>query len=263
MVPCRRCRNCRVQAREHWTMRLLLEQRDYDLNRVQFVTLTYDDEHLPHNLATKTPTLSKPDVQRWIKRYRYYARKWGLSTPRYYICGEYGDIGQRPHYHAILYGHTAQHCDILTSVTWPGGHYTIRPVNDQRIRYVCRYVTKKLMGKHMQYLDGRSNEFALMSRRPGLGQKALKRIVDGLEGAERQEHWETGIIRINGNKYTLDAYARDIVLNPDDCEATRADRMRATYDKYNEHGGKWYKEQRKHMTLVESRESPTTGGSKL
>ena len=263
MVPCRRCRNCRVQAREHWTMRLLLEQKDHDANMVMFVTLTYDDDHLPVNLDTGSSTVVKDHVQRWIKRYRYYCRKWHIESPRYYICGEYGDKTGRPHYHAILYGHPYQTVYLLLELTWSYGHWSIYPANDQRIRYVCQYVTKKLMGKGMMYLDGRSNEFALMSRRPGLGQKALRRIVDSLDGADRQEYWETGIIRINGHKYTLDAYARDIVLDPDDCDEAKAQRMRDTYDKYDK-SPKWYKSQRKHARITGKMESPTvTKGAKL
>ena len=62
-----------------------------------FVTLTYDDEHLPHD-ENGQAVVCKRDVQLWLKRLR---KKYG-SGIRYFLNSEYGELG-RPHYHAIIF----------------------------------------------------------------------------------------------------------------------------------------------------------------
>ena len=44
-VPCGQCKNCRINQARIWTNRILMEQCCHDYSC--FVTLTYDDEHLP------------------------------------------------------------------------------------------------------------------------------------------------------------------------------------------------------------------------
>lgn len=58
-----------------------------------FVTLTYDDEHVPPD-----GSLDKQAFPLFMKRLRKKYRA------RYMMCGEYGDTRQRPHYHACLFG---------------------------------------------------------------------------------------------------------------------------------------------------------------
>ena len=59
-----------------------------------FVTLTYDDDHLPDNQS-----LELAHWQRFAKQIRD-----NIGPFRYFHCGEYGSITQRPHLHAILFG---------------------------------------------------------------------------------------------------------------------------------------------------------------
>ena len=44
-VPCGRCVNCRKNKRQSWVYRLQAEADEYPFSL--FVTLTYDDEHIP------------------------------------------------------------------------------------------------------------------------------------------------------------------------------------------------------------------------
>lgn len=74
VVPCGRCPNCRSNKRQSWIYRLECEARQYPLSL--FVTLTYDDEHLPMErigsdlFAEEVPVVSKRDVQLFMKRLR-------------------------------------------------------------------------------------------------------------------------------------------------------------------------------------------------
>ena len=62
-MPCRQCTGCRTEYARQWAMRLVLEEELWDNNI--FITLTYDNEHLPeHN------TLVKKDFQLFMKRLR-------------------------------------------------------------------------------------------------------------------------------------------------------------------------------------------------
>lgn len=60
-----------------------------------FVTLTYDDEHMPYG-----GDLHYRHFQLFLKKLR---KRLGRPV-RYFMCGEYGDRLGRPHYHAILIG---------------------------------------------------------------------------------------------------------------------------------------------------------------
>ena len=60
-----------------------------------FLTLTYDDDHLPPN-----GSLVKSDLQKFFKRLRKNSGK----KMAYFACGEYGEQTARCHYHVILFG---------------------------------------------------------------------------------------------------------------------------------------------------------------
>lgn len=159
-----------------------------------FITLTYDDEHLPSG-----GSLVKSDFQKFMKLLRYYDN--GENTIRYYHCGEYGEQFRRPHYHAILFGldfpdkvlfRVRDGIRLYTSEAlskiWGKGFVTIGDVTFESAAYVARYVTKKITGdrkdklstytglRHYEKLDEETGEvveiepeYATMSRRPGIG----------------------------------------------------------------------------------------------
>lgn len=91
--PCGKCLSCRIAKSREWSARLVHELGAW--SDALFVTLTYDDEHLPENRS-----LVKSDLQKFFKRLRKNYKK----PLRYFACGEYGDTTMRPHYHAIIYG---------------------------------------------------------------------------------------------------------------------------------------------------------------
>ena len=92
-VPCGKCPVCKANERQEWVFRLKEECKvsPYSL----FVTLTYDDEHVPEGL-----NVNKRDVQLFLKRFRKNLSKGEL---RYYIVSEYGDHTFRPHYHGLFF----------------------------------------------------------------------------------------------------------------------------------------------------------------
>jgi hypothetical protein len=180
-LPCGQCIGCRLERSRQWAMRCVHEAQMYDRNC--FVTLTYDDEHLPPD-----GSLNKRDITLFLKRLR---KRYGAGI-RYYQCGEYGELLARPHHHAILFNHDFDD-KYLWSVRdgvrlyrseslehlWPYGYSTIGDVTFESAAYVARYVTKKITGKREgEHYRGKMPEFATMSRRPGIGRAWLERYKD-------------------------------------------------------------------------------------
>ena len=91
-LPCGRCVGCRLERSRQWAVRCMHEASMHMFN--SFVTLTYDDNHLP-----EYNSLNYKHFQDFMKRLRK-----SHNGVRFYMCGEYGEDFSRPHYHAIVTG---------------------------------------------------------------------------------------------------------------------------------------------------------------
>ena len=174
-VPCGKCIGCLIDRSKQWALRCVLEAKSHEDN--SFITLTYDNEHLPAD-----GSLDFDDLQRFFKRLR---KKIGNERIRYYAVGEYGAKLSRPHFHAIIFGYgfgdrrlwscsrgqNLYRSELLESV-WNYGYSTVGSVSFESCAYVARYVQKKLYGADREdvlaYYGGRLPEAARMSRRPGI-----------------------------------------------------------------------------------------------
>lgn len=160
-----------------------------------FITLTYDDEHLPKN-----GTLNKKHFQDFMKRYR---KAIAPKKIRFYHCGEYGDKKRRPHYHALIFGdyfsdakfsHTKNGQDLyisnLLQKHWQNqGLCYIGQLTFESAAYVARYILKKINGeKAKQHYENINQvtgeitdlvpEYTTMSRRPGIGFEWYEQFKD-------------------------------------------------------------------------------------
>lgn len=174
--------------------------------RAWFVTLTYDDEHLP-----RYGSLDPSDFTAFVKAVRK-----GEKTLSYFGCGEYGDQASRPHYHALLFGPefrdrcalsgrpgpTVWESETLSSY-WKRGICELSSVTFGSASYVAGYVRKKvLVQENPNYylrVDDETGElvdvvpeFARMSRRPAIGRRWIEKhwrevyahdrvVMDGVE----------------------------------------------------------------------------------
>lgn len=73
----------------------LCEQRD-EYSRLYSRTHKF----VPHDVIY---LLHYPDIQRFIKRFRIYAKRKFEASVRYYVIGEYGTNSLRPHWHLLLF----------------------------------------------------------------------------------------------------------------------------------------------------------------
>lgn len=181
-VGCGQCLPCRINRRRVWAARQYLESLCHDENC--FVTLTYNDEKLPGG-----GSLVPKHLQDWLKRLRFQLSSDGVKV-RFFACGEYGDKSLRPHYHLSLFG-VGGWVSPIVEKTWPFGFVQVAEFNEYTAQYVCGYVVKKLSNDGDGRLEGKINEFARMSNRPGIGAAAMTVIanqlhtLEGLKSIER------------------------------------------------------------------------------
>nr|QJB19142.1 MAG: replication initiator protein [Microvirus sp.] len=183
-VPCGQCLGCRIDKSRQWALRCVHEASLHELSC--FVTLTYDDQHLPPG-----GTLVKRDLQLFIKKLRRF-HEYHNTLPdgtkpapiRFYACGEYGEGLERPHYHVLFFGlqfgdarkHSLSKSGLEQLVSdrldaiWGRGHCYIGKVSFQSAAYCARYVIKKVTGDRASaHYEGRIPEFSTMSTKPGIG----------------------------------------------------------------------------------------------
>lgn len=201
-LPCGKCIGCRMDRARQWGFRCLHEKKMWTHNH--FVTLTYNDESLPPG-----GSLCLRDVQLFMKRLRKARNSNVGNPIRFFLGAEYGEINRRPHYHALLFNcdfpdklfHSkndrgeALYTSGELSRLWSNdggrsslGFVTIGEITFDSAIYCAKYALKKynLRENHTQeekdeydrrYVvydaDGvvyeRRPEFAVMSRRPGIG----------------------------------------------------------------------------------------------
>jgi ferredoxin-thioredoxin reductase catalytic subunit len=221
-VPCGRCMGCRLDRARDWSLRCIHEAQMHEENC--FITLTYNNDNLPED-----GSISKDVLQRFFKRLR---EKISPKLIRYYACGEYGSKSSRPHYHALIFGYqfpdlelhhvhsptsnrftnSAVANKIYTSEIlqdlWKFGFSTVGEVSMQSAGYVCRYIRKKIGGEMaIDHYKGREPEFALMSRRPGLGATWFEKYYTDVFPKDFVTH--------EGKKYPIPRYYTNKLMRRD------------------------------------------------
>ena len=234
-VSCGNCWGCRLERSRQWAVRCVNEAQMHERNC--FITLTYDEKHLPPDRS-----LQVSDWQDFAKRTRKKIGKF-----RYMHCGEYGEKNGRPHYHASIFGwdlreswelfETTDAGDslytspILTEL-WPNGLHAIGELTFESAAYVARYIMKKITGdkafvRYGEEVDQETGEVRLrlhpeyttMSRKPGIGKSWIDKYMDDVYPSDE--------VIVNGRscpppKYYDQQYEK---INPKGFAAVRANRV--------------------------------------
>lgn len=174
-LPCNKCIGCRLRYAKEWAIRCMHEAHSDFNERNSFITLTYNNEHLPED-----GSLNVQHFQKFMKRLR---KKIKIPI-RFYHCGEYGEKFKRPHYHALIFGYDfpdkVKHYEhkqdkslnLYTSKElselWPFGFNIIGNVTFESASYCARYITKKINGeKAKDHYNGLKPEYCTMSKGDG------------------------------------------------------------------------------------------------
>lgn len=173
-LPCGLCIGCRLEQAKESALRCHHESTLHYENC--FITLTYSNQEIP-----PYESLVHEHFQKFIRS----LRKKTQEKIRYYMCGEYGEKTQRPHYHAILFGFDFPNkklvnirngnrvyiSDLLSEV-WTRGTHEIGSVNFNSAGYVARYILKKHKGQRGLIAYSEQNRippYTRCSLKPGIG----------------------------------------------------------------------------------------------
>lgn len=220
-LPCRRCIGCRLDQSQGWAVRCTheIQWQEQQGRPSCFITLTYNDEHLPPDHS-----LNKKHLSDFIKSLR---QKLSPQLIRFYGCGEYGEKFARPHYHAIIFGYDFSEDRKLWKIsngmrlytseqlssTWHKGFCSIGTATFQSAAYIARYIMKKQNGEaapgHYLYqkigaeeLIPIAPEFTIMSNRPGIAADWFAQFHGDVYPANS--------VRLNNRWYKPPLYYRNI-----------------------------------------------------
>lgn len=215
-VACGKCMDCRLSYAREWAIRCVHEASLYG-DKNAFVTLTYNDEHLPHDHG-----LHYRDFQLFMHK----LRKSAPGRGRFVMCGEYGEQFGRPHFHAILFNCSFEDgvfykmsgdLKLFTSGEldrlWGNGFCSFGAVTVDSAGYVARYTTKKITGPAAgaayQWLspDGevfdREAPFLHSSLKPGIGYGWFERYHSDVFPCDYLVH--------DGKKFPVPRYYSDLL----------------------------------------------------
>lgn len=191
-IACGQCIGCRISSSREWALRICHEGANVPCTAI---ALTYNDENLPYR-ATLTRG-EKSDFTLFMKRLR---KSLEPKKIRFFQCGEYGDIDQRPHHHAILFNHEFPDKEFLKTKDgnpvyysktlekiWGKGFCSISDFCFETAAYIARYCVKKVTGdraaEHYVRYDTETDEmyylepeYITMSTHPGIGRDWHKRF---------------------------------------------------------------------------------------
>lgn len=203
--PCGQCLNCRINQSRLWANRIVLEQKAS--RHSYFVTLTYDDEHLPYNDYNE-PILVKSHLQKYIKR----IRKGHHAKLRYFAVGEYGSHTWRPHYHLTIFTQS-DFSENLLEKKWadsegnPLGFSFVGDVSPQSANYIAGYIKKKALPSYRDELGIRPPEFSTMSKQNGgIGLSTVKAVANIYKDHEKIPNNVVNSVSIGHKKKALGRY---------------------------------------------------------
>lgn len=184
-LPCGQCIGCRLERSRQWALRCVHEATLHDVNC--FITLTYDDAHLP-----KDGSLNLEDIQNFFKRFR---ERIAPQKLRFFQCGEYGTLLKRPHHHACIFGYDFPDKELffrsasgfcvwrspMLESLWPFGYSSIGDLTFETAAYTARYIMKKVTGRDSDlHYHGLKPEYITMSRRPGIAADWAKKYFSDI-----------------------------------------------------------------------------------
>lgn len=194
LLPCGQCIGCRLDYSRQWAIRIQKETTLWPQN--WFVTLTYDDEHVPWKSTVNKETgevitgqtLIPEHMKKFIKDLRrHWKYHYNHDNIRFFGCGEYGEKSERPHLHICVFNlpltkeqlelkfHNIQGdpifiCEEIEKI-WGKGIVSLGAVTWESAAYVARYMVKKQKGENAEaYYNSKAQEpeFTRMSRKPGI-----------------------------------------------------------------------------------------------
>ena len=209
-IRCGKCGGCHLADLRDWAIRCVHEAQTHEENC--FITLTYDEESLPADRSL--------DIEHWQKFAKRARKRFGRF--RFFLCGEFGSQGGRPHWHACVFGRDwrkkfwkqNERGDELfvndeLEKTWGKGFVSIGGMSFDSAAYVAQYVLK----------EGPEGERGACSRNPGIGFNYFARYVDEL--------YNNDSVIAKGKEFPIPRYYDNLLAetDPDRYDAVRSARV--------------------------------------
>lgn len=238
LTACGQCQLCRSNRRNKKVSRFVLESRQHE--HALFVTLTYDEEHLPRTIyhpktgevlaSHPAGCVDKRVIQLFNKKLKSNVRrKQGKAMAdgiRFFACGEYGEQNGRPHYHFVIWGLPYKYREhIYKAWTDPSTKKLLcdpdrldiqipRSYNDVGT-YISSYVMKNGTSSESLRLDGRPP--ACFSSSQGIAKSAIPALVKSFSTSASVRHiTSVGDIprtyRLEGKEYPIDRYLQEKII---------------------------------------------------
>lgn len=200
-----------------------------------FCTLTYAADSLPG------PSLVYRDFQLFMKR----LRRWWAKPLLFYMCGEYGETYQRPHFHVLLFGCSfpdrlhlrgkgalQEFTSVKLEELWGKGACCIGQVTFESAAYVARYMivdTQRFVIDQDGVFTELRGEFTKMSLRPPIA----KAWLDKFGGSDV---FPSGEVVVRGHLSKAPRYydKRHELVDPVSFERVRRARMREADKRFDE-----------------------------
>lgn len=191
---CGKCRACRLAKANNKMIVSVFAAAEYQ-KKGQFLTLTYDDEHLPHGLQIE-------HFQSFMKKLRELD---GTPDVKMFYAGEYGSKTHREHWHVLFYNHRYDIEDVKKAWSEP------RKRGRKKAGEVDPYIPLgfvydgTLTPKSMKYVSGYIDKKGYepdSGKRPPFGRSSVN-LPDGLTAQEKVRMCETGKIQYNGRTFSV------------------------------------------------------------
>lgn len=216
-LDCGACSSCHFKAVMAKTGAMLNES--VHAGDVCFLTLTYrNDEGSNTRADLAHKVLTPPHIRTLRERMRrdsYYGRFRSL------IVGEYGDLKQRAHFHAILWSENGEslpefpYDERFLFKHWPHGHcFALANPGQAQFQYVAGYALKSLLGSTSGSWTAPSQLYMSASRRPVLGHRIFAEL--GARAAEYGVPPSFNYLPPGGDRkynYTMKDRSRDLYID--------------------------------------------------
>lgn len=193
-------------------------QEEKKSSNSSFITLTYDEAHLPREPKMLKgisipnpegrPTLFKPHLAQFHKSLKEFERRQGGTNLSYYSAGEYGSKFGRPHYHTILMNHRPEVIDQLPSL-WNKGIVHVGTVTPASIAYVSKYIIDQAGMNHKPV-----RPFNMMSK--GIGDRYLSTAMINYHRPDDDTDNMIYFVKHEGKKYKMPRYYRDRIFTDEE-----------------------------------------------
>ena len=212
-VRCGQCLNCRIQKRDSWAGRVLLENQTAMCG--QFWTLTLGNEALDGHDWTSQKVVTKL-ARNFLQALRMSERRKANPHPiRFFGTLEYGDVTMRPHLHLAVFN-ALNH--VLSPVSWteglerpqyhigpwPHGHVDCQDLTSSTARYIAKYICKFNETEHTADLPS----WRTYPRNPPLGYNGLRLQMEMIARSPRKHWTQPDLIRVAGKHWPMTAHMK-------------------------------------------------------